>query len=137
MDLGTLRARVREARRLIAQARQIARASFEHEAPPKRDLVDAPKNVGWLFDSVHRLLPGMAPFGGESPPPASASFAPLSRAPRGTDRPMDAMERDRLLSEISEDAADLLAEIERGSASSFRAAVDISDTGEHARLTRD
>lgn len=137
MDLGTLRTRVHEARRLIAQARQIARASFEREEQPKNDGVDAPKRVGNLVDAVHRLLPGMAPFGCEALPPSSFVPSSHTRARAGTDRPMDAMERSRLLSEISEDAADLLAEIERGSASSFRAAVEIADTGAHPRLTRD
>src|SRR5580698_9361536 len=60
MPLEALRARAREAQRLIAEARAIARSSFE--AVDSRGAADeAAHRVGSLLDAAQHLLPGMTP----------------------------------------------------------------------------
>jgi uncharacterized membrane protein YccC len=129
MALEELRARAREAERLIAQAREIARVSFDaHDdahSPPSEG-VDASRRVGLLLDAVQRLLPGM--------PALADERVPSSRAKRhesgwkrvtlrgGADRALDSLERAQLLERIVDDAAGLIAEIERRSSSVFRVA---------------
>jgi hypothetical protein len=141
MPLEALRARAREARRLIAQAREIARVSLggEHDlqGPPSSDESTPSRRVGLLLDAAQRLLPGM--------PPLADEHAPHSRTKRpdsgmrrvtlrgGADRALDSIERAEILDAIAGDAAGLIAEIERRSSSMFRAAeVSAGPQGERA-----
>ena len=127
MPLDALRARAHEARRLIAEARAIARASFEAvDAPKTAD--EAAHRVGSLLDAAQALLPGMAPLADER------DRAPRSKPSResgwrrvtmrgGADRALAMIERAAILEGLAEDAATLFAEIEHGrSSSAFRAA---------------
>ncbi len=136
MALEELRSRAREARRLIAQARQIARASFdEHDQlkvaadrSPSSEGGDASRRVGLLLDAAQGLLPGMSFARG-------TSALPSSRAKRieaesgwrrvtlrgGTERALESIERARILEEVADDATGLIAEIERRSSSTSAA----------------
>jgi hypothetical protein len=130
MSLEALRARASEAQRLIAEARTIARASFEALDSP-RAADEAAHRVGALLDAAQRLLPGMAPLTDER------DRAPRSKPPResgwrrvtmrgGVDRALATIERAAILESIAEDAATLFAEIERGRSSSAFPAADIA-----------
>jgi hypothetical protein len=145
MPLEALRARAREAARLIAQAREIARNSFDGHrrsvlfddspasqrddaAPPSED-TRAARRVGQLLDAAQRLLPGIPSLVEERPfPSRPARTKPPDSGWRritlrgGTERALEAIERARLLEEVASDAAGLVAEIERRSSSVFRAA---------------
>jgi hypothetical protein len=127
MPLDALRTRAREVQRLIAEARAIARSSFESlDSPAAAD--EAAHRVGSLLDAAQRLLPGMPPLAEER------ERAPRSKPPRdsgwrrvtlrgGADRALATLERATILESIVDDAATLFAEIERGrSSSAFRAA---------------
>jgi hypothetical protein len=143
MPLEALRARAREARRLIAEARQIARVSLGAEndlqGPPSSEESDPSRRVGLLLDAAQGLLPGM--------PPLAEERAPYSRTKRqesgvrrvtlrgGADRALDSIERAQILDAIAGDAAGLIAEIERRSSSMFRAA-DVAAPSERAGLSR-
>lgn len=152
MPLETLRARAREAQRLIAQAREIARHSFDgHDGPlrPREDRdgaydardseappssgnggqgADASRRVGQLLDAAQRLLPGIPSLVDERPYPSRPRSKPPESGWRrvtlrgGAERALDALERARILEDIASDAAGLVAEIERRSSSAFRAA---------------
>jgi hypothetical protein len=130
MPLDELRARAREAERLIAQAREIARVSFDaHEdahSPPSEG-VDASRRVGLLLDAVQRLLPGMPALADEQRPSSYRAKKHESGWRRvtlrgGTDRALDSIERAQILEGVVDDATGLIAEIERRSSSVFRAA---------------
>jgi hypothetical protein len=139
MPLDALRARAREARRLISEARVIARASFEALDAPKT-AEEAADRVGSLLDAAQALLPGMAPLADER------DRAPRSKPPRdsgwrrvtmrgGVDRALATIERAAILEALVEEAATLFAEIERGrSSSAFPAADTVSSDSE--RLPR-
>jgi hypothetical protein len=143
MPLELLRARAREAQRLIAQAREIARASFEspsYEAappsatppsvPPPSEGADPSRRVGLLLDAMQSLLPGMPPLIDEMVPSSRSrsrtkkSESSLKRVTLrgGAARALDAIERAQILEEIAGDAAGLVAEIERRSGYALRAA---------------
>jgi hypothetical protein len=130
MALAELRPRAREARRLIAQGRMIARASFEQHDRERSLLLDdgdASHQVGLLLDAAQRLLPGIASLAEESAIPSRAKHAHESGWRRvtlrgGTERALDALERARILEDVTDDAAILIAEIARRSSSVFRAA---------------
>jgi len=133
MPLDELRSRAREARRLLARAREIARVSFDNHDGGRPSIADASEGggdaahrVGLLFDAAQRLLPGMAPFADER--------APASRMKRidtswrrvtlrgGTERALEAIERAEILEMLLEDAEGLVAEIGRRSSSVQRTA---------------
>jgi hypothetical protein len=133
MPLEALRGRAREAQRLIAQAREIARASFEsppYETAPPSEGADPSRRVGLLLDAMQSLLPGMPPLIDEMVPSSRArsrakkSEGSLKRVTLrgGTARALDAIERAQILEEIAGDAAGLVAEIERRSGYVLRAA---------------
>jgi hypothetical protein len=135
MSLDALRVRVSEARRLLAQARAIARASFEVGGPPQSEVIDAPRRVGFLLDAAQRLLPGIAPLT-EERLRSSRGKSRDTRSRRrvtlraGAERAMQAVERAQLLEAVEDDAAGLVAEIERRSSSAFRAAcTSVPDDG--------
>ncbi len=139
MPLDALRARASEARRLIAEARAIARASFETlDAPKTAD--EAAHRVGMLLDAAQTLLPGMAPLADER------DRAPRSKPPResgwrrvtmrgGVHRALETIERAAILETLAEDAATLFAEIERGRSSSAFPAADLASS-DSERLPR-
>jgi hypothetical protein len=138
MPLDALRARAREAQRLIAQAREIARVSFdgqEERTPPPSDRGDDSRRVGALLDAVQRLLPGMPPLTEERPASSRAKRSESGwrrvTLRGGEERALDAIERAKLLESAADDAAGLLAEIERRSSSAFRAA-DVAPVQERA-----
>jgi hypothetical protein len=132
MPLDALRARAREAQRLIAQAREIARASFEspsYETAPPSEGTDPSRRVGLLLDAMQGLLPGMPPLVDEKVP-SSRSRARVKKSESsmqrvtlrgGAARALDAIERAHILEEIAGDAAGLIAEIERRSGYVLRA----------------
>jgi hypothetical protein len=130
MPLDELRLRAREARRLIAQGRDIARASFERhdrEGSSLLDEADSSHRVGLLLDAAQRLLPGIASLAEESAIPSRTKHPPESGWRRvtlraGAERALDAIERARILEDVADDAAILIAEIARRSSSVFRAA---------------
>jgi hypothetical protein len=130
MPLAELRARSREARRLIAQAREIARSSFEQhdgERFSPMDEGDASHRVGLLLDAAQRLLPGIASLAEERAIPSRSKHAPDSGWRRvtlrgGEERALESIERARILEDVADDAAMLIAEIARRSSSVFRAA---------------
>jgi len=133
MPLDALRARAREAQRLIAQAREIARASFEapsFETASLSEGTDPSRRVGLLLDAVQRLLPGVQSLV-EERGPISRSRARVKKPESGwrrvtlrggTARALDTIERAQIVEDIVGETAGLIAEIERRSASSFRAA---------------
>jgi hypothetical protein len=147
MPLEELRSRAREARRLIARAREISRATFErHESQPGEVLpsadaeaADASHRVGLLLDAAQRLLPGTS---------LADEHGPVSRTKRvetgwrrvtlrgGTERALDAIERGAILEGVMEDAAGLIAEIGRRSSSVLRAA-DVVAEQSVRRATRE
>jgi hypothetical protein len=123
MPLAALRARAAEARRVLAQARAIARSSFDAEGPQNNG-AEAPRRVGLLLDAAQRLLPGM-------PPLADARARSSRSKPResswrrvtlrgGEGKAMDTIERAEILDAVADDAAGLVAEIERRSSTVFR-----------------
>jgi hypothetical protein len=132
MPLEALRARAREARRLLAQAREIARTTLgdgSDHGPPSSEETHPSRRVGVLLDAAQRLLPGMAPLAEEYASRASAlrSKNPESGLRRvtlrgGHERALESIERAQILESIAGDAAGLIAEIERRSSSMFRAA---------------
>ncbi len=134
MPLEDLRVHAREARRLIAQAREIARMSLEarrDERTSSPEEVDASRRAGLLLDAAERLLPGMPSLGDERASTTRAK-APESGWRRvtlrgGPERALDALERGRILEDVADDAAVLVAEIARRSSSVFRAA-DVTPT---------
>jgi hypothetical protein len=144
MTLEVLRARAREAQRLIAQAREIARVSFDRsadaQAPPSSEGGDASRRVGLLLDAAQGLLPGMTSFADERPLSSRAKrpesgWARTARVTlrAGTEQALESIERARILEEVADDAAGLIAEIERRSSSMFRAA-EVARTDD--RVTR-
>jgi hypothetical protein len=130
MPLDELRVRAREARRLIAQGREIARDSFEQhdrEHPPRLDDGDASHRVGLLLDAAQRLLPGIASLAEERAIPCRSKHPPDSGWRRvtlrgGAERALESIERARILEDVADDAAMLIAEIARRSSSVFRTA---------------
>jgi hypothetical protein len=130
MPLDALRARAQEARRLIAEARAIARASFEAlDAPKTAD--EAAHRVGSLLDAAQALLPGMAPLTDErdraprSKPRHESGWRRVTTR-GGVDRALATLERAAILENLAEDAATLFAEIERGRTSSAFPAADVA-----------
>ncbi len=144
MPLEELRSRAREARRLIARARDISRATFERQeshpsgAPPtvEAEAADASHRVGLLLDAAQRLLPGTS---------LADEHGPSSRTKRvetgwrrvtlrgGTERALDAIERGAILEGVMEDAAGLIAEIGRRSSAVLRAADVVAQPSNHLR----
>jgi len=126
MSLDALRVRVSEARRLLAQARAIARASFEIDGPPKSEVIDAPRRVGLLLDAAQRLLPGIAPLTEERLRASRGKSRDTGRRRvtlrAGAERAIQVVERAQLLEAVEDDAAGLIAEIERRSSAPFRVA---------------
>lgn len=135
MPLDELRPRAREARRLIAQAREIARLAFENHEGRAPDSGDASHRVGFLFDAVHRLLPGMTLLEDRS--------GPISRTKRkddqwrrvtlraGAGHALEELERGQILEELADDAVGLIAEIGRRTSAVIRVgdAAPASDRG--------
>jgi hypothetical protein len=135
MPLEALRGRAGEARRLLAQAREIARLAFDNgsDTPPASsdgnelaEGTDPSRRVGLLLDAAQRLLPGIPPLAEEGSVYARIK-KPTSGWRRvtlrgGADRALDSIERAELLEAVAGDAAILVAEIERRSSSMFRAA---------------
>jgi hypothetical protein len=140
MPLDALRARAREARRLLEQAREIARANLgdgsDLQAPPSSEETHPSRRVGVLLDAAQRLLPGMplaedraasGPLGRLSSRPLFRAKPPESGQRRvtlrgGEERALESIERAEILDGIAGDAAMLIAEIERRSSSMLRAA---------------
>jgi hypothetical protein len=136
MPIEALRARADEAQRLIAQAREIVRDSFDalHRAPS--DGPEASGRVGLLLDAAQRLLPGMPPLADER----LRSYRAKERESgwrrvtlrAGPEKAIAAIERAEILATVADQAAGLIAEIDRRSSSMLRVA-DVSAVGEDAR----
>jgi hypothetical protein len=136
MPLDVLRARASEALRLIAEARTVARASFDAAAGGDRrgraEGGTAADRVGGLLDAAERLLPGITPFAEandrspRSKPPESMLRRVTMRG--GPERAMDQLERAALLKSVADEAAALLGEIERGRTSAHFLAADTAIT---------
>jgi hypothetical protein len=144
MPLDELRARAREAQRLIGQAREIARVSFDarkgagddSEGPPSDGTEGgaASERVGTLLDAAQRLLPGMPSLAEER------AFSPRAKKPDtgwrrvtlrgGADRALETIERAEILDTLVQEAAGLIAEIERRSSSMMRVADVASERSE-------
>jgi hypothetical protein len=130
MPLDELRVRSREARRLIAQGREIARESFEKHDRDRIARTDdgvASHRVGLLLDAAQRLLPGIASLAEERAIPSRSKHPPDSGWRRvtlrgGEARALESIERAKILEDVADDAARLIAEIARRSSSVFRAA---------------
>jgi len=113
MPIDTLRARSREAQRMVDQARELVRASFEENAPDS----GREKQVGAMLDAIERLLPGIGLLavrqagerGGKSD---SGALVPTPR-----EKTREQIERAELIASITESVAVVLQDIERGRAS--------------------
>jgi hypothetical protein len=141
MPIEALRARAREAQRLLAQAREITRASFDRESeasPPSSEESHPSRRVGVLLDAAQRLLPGMPPLADEHAYAlrAKPSDSGLRRVTLrgGAERALESIERAEIVESVAREAAGLVAEIERRSSSTFRVA-DALPAG--VRVTRE
>jgi hypothetical protein len=139
MPLEALRARAKEAQRLIAEARTIARNSFV-ALDSSTDADDAADRVGSLLDAAQRLLPGMAPLAeARERPPRSRPSRDMGwrrvTMRGGADRALATLERATILESIADEAVALFAEIERGRSSSAFRVADVSPA-ESERMPR-
>jgi hypothetical protein len=108
MPLETLRARAREADRLIEQARAIVHKTFARERSPDHG---SSHQVGALLDAVERLLPGIGV--------TAAQLGDHASGPRPSSRSSERPERETIVRTMAERIASLLADIERARSTAF------------------